>query len=325
MSKKLNNKILLGVFLGLVVVFAFVKWYRSPKTESSFKSEIAVFDTAEVTKIALYPSSYKGEEILFSKDKKAWKLSSGKIKTTPDPQAVNNLMSLIKEIKPQRLITKDKKKWADFQLTDSATRVKVFTGSKEALDLLIGKFTYQQSKDPYAQMRGGGVTGTSYIRLHGEDEVYAVEGFLTFSFNQPFNTYRNQAIARLDQANITKLNIKLPGDTGFIAEKKNGKWMIGNNPADSAKVESYLNMLSFKSASSFNDFFKPAGLPGYQIFVETSNNKNLTIDAYPNGENQWVINSSYNPESWFTAGKNDLFGELFKGKQSFLASENKKK
>jgi hypothetical protein len=71
--------------------------------------------------------------------------------------------------------------------------------------------------------------------------------------------------------------------------------------------------------------FKPTGMPVYQLIIETDNKKSITIDAYPNGENNWVINSSYNAASWFSAGKNDLFGEIFKGKQSFIASEIRKK
>ena len=95
---------------------------------------------------------------------------------------------------------------AELQLNDtSATRVKVYQGDKLALDLLIGKFSYQKGNNPYGGMYGGGGTGTSYIRLADKEEAYAVEGFLTFSFNQQFNSFRKQTLAKFDNHQHQKL------------------------------------------------------------------------------------------------------------------------
>ena len=320
MSKKFNNKILLAILAGLLIVFVLVKWYNITKTESTIHTDIVDFDSTSITKLALYPASNKQEEILFTKEKNAWKLSSGKIITVPDPQALKNLISTLYEIKPQRLVAKDKNKWAEFQVADTnATHIKVYEGSQVVLDLFIGKFTYQQSREPNGQMSGaGGIIGTSYVRLNGEEEIYAVNGFLTFSFNQSFNTFRNQSITRLEKPNINKFSIKFPGDSSFIAEKTNGKWLIDNALADSTKIDAYLNELANKTSDSFNDQYKPIGIPTYQLFVETSDKKKISIDAYTNGENQWVLNSSTNPKSWFSSGYNEVFGDLFKPKSYFL-------
>ena len=59
-------------------------------------------------------------------------------------------------------------------LVDTAgTRVKVFEGNDNTLDLIVGKFAFKQPR----QMN-------TYVRLNGENEVYETEGFLDMAFNQ---------------------------------------------------------------------------------------------------------------------------------------------
>ncbi len=325
MSKKFNNNILLYVLAALLVTFAVVKLYQHKFTDNTLKVSLVDIDSLKVTKVLLYPASEGRNEIKFFKDGKDWKISKGKITTDPEANSVQGLLTMLLEIKTQRLASREKSKWSEYNLTDTtATRVKVYEGDKLSLDLLIGKFSYQPSNNPYSKMYGGGGTGTTYVRLTGEDEVYAIDGFLSFSFNRQFNTFRNQVLARFDKPAVNKISFKYPGDSSFIVSLADKQWMIGTQKADSAKVAEYLNSLAYKNASSFDDNYVPSLNPQCQVIVEGKEMKTVTIDAYIQGNNNFILNSNQNSKSWFTSGYKGLYSEIFKNKKDFIAGKKKK-
>ena len=321
MSKKFNNKYLIIIFGVLILLFIFVKFYRSVKTERTLKTDIVEVDTAKVDKILLYPSSEKGQELTFIREGNSWTVSNGKIKTETEKNDVTNLLSQLLQIKSKRLVSRSKDKWEEYQLTDtSATRIKVFEGGKEKTDLLIGKFTYQQTRDPYGR---SGITGTSYVRLTSEDEVYANDGFLSFTFNQSFNNWRNQSLISLNKADITRLTFRYPGDSSFVVSFTDKKWMLGNLQADSVKVVNFLNTITNKKASTFDDTFTPVGNSQYQLTIEGNNMSNITIDAFSANGDAFKINSSMNTKSWFSSDAKGLFKDIFKSKKEFIPSGKK--
>jgi hypothetical protein len=325
MSKKFDNKILLYVFLALIIIFAGVKLYNRKFTDSTLNTKIVDIDTTRVTKLLLYPLSEKKNEIKFYKEGKDWKLSKGKLIVEPESNAIKNFFAMLLDIKVQRLASKDKTKWSEYNLTDSmATQVKVYEGEKLALNLYIGKFNYQRSNDQY-QMYGRGISGSTYVRLGGEPEVYVVDGFLTFTFNQQFNAFRKQSIARLEKEKVNKLTFKYPGDSSFTITQSGKNWMIGDQKADSAKMEEFLNSLNYKNSSSFDDNFIPSGMAQYNLIVEGKDMKALTIDGYIRANDSYILNSNQNSNSWFSSPYKGLFTEIFKSKKSFFKTDKKKK
>lgn len=318
MSKKFNNSYLLIAFAALILLFVFVKFYRSNKNERTLKTDIVQIDTAKVNKILLYPKSEKGKELIFTKEGKEWKVSNGKISTETEKNAVKGILNQLIEIKAKRLASRTKDKWAEYEVTDtSTTRIKVFEGEKEALNLYIGKFTYQQTDNPYGQGRGG-VEGTSYVRLTDEKEVYAVDGFLSFIFNRSFNNWRDQSFIHLNKTDVTKLTFRYPGDSSFVAELKNKKWTANNQPVDSTKMIKYLSMLENKNASSFEDNYTPIGNSQFQLTIEGNNMRSIIVDAFIKDNNNFTINSSLNTKSWFSSDRNGIFKEIFVCKKNFL-------
>jgi len=176
----------------------------------------------------------------------------------------------------------------------------------------------------YGGMYGGGGSGTSYIRRADEDEVYAVDGFLTFSFNQQFNAFRNQTIARFDKSNVNKFTFKYPGDSSFTVNFADKKWMIDNQKLDSAKISDYLSAMAYKSSNSFNDNFIPSASAQCQLTFEGKNMKTVNIDAYMLGNDEYVLNSNQNSKSWFTSKYKGIFSDIFKNKKSFITEKKKK-
>jgi hypothetical protein len=327
MSKKINNKILLIAVGVLVILYAGVKMYSKFVTDKTISSQIIEVDTTKVTKIQIYPTSEQRAEITFVKSGSSWTVSKDKITAQAEPNGIKQLLSQIMEIKSQRLAAKSKDKWAEFNVTDTAaTRFKVYEGSDLVADVYIGKFTYQQSQNPYAMYGGGngGVTGTTYVRLNNNDEIYAVNGFLIFTFNQQFASWRNQTLVRFDKANLNKITCKYSlGDSSFTATLAGKNWLVNGTVADSAKMATWLGSLTYKNASQFNDTYVASGMPYCTLTLEGNNMPAITVNAYQYANNTFVLNSSLNNKSMFSSIGNTLMSELFKKPTDFFDTTKK--
>lgn len=320
MSKKTNNRLLIIILLALIGLFVFVKFFRSSWTERTMKTDIVEIDTAKISSIVIYPNSQKGTEVKFYKENNNWKVSDTKIVADADVDAVKGLINTFTEMKVLRLVTKSKDKWEEYQVTDSAaTRVKVLVGKKVKADFYIGKFTYKQSHDPYSMYGGGGggITGTTYVRVSDENDVYTVNGFLTFTFNQGFDSWRNRKLGKFVPAEITKFTIKNPGDSSSMVQIKNNQYTVNNQPADSAKIANFLNKISYKSGSKFDDQFNPAmKVPFFELTLEKSLGTALSIKAYAK-DSLFIVNSSVNAQSYFEMQASEL-SDLFVGPNAFI-------
>jgi len=318
MSKKFDNRILFSVLILLVVVFLVARFLKTGKTEKSFKTELFTLDTADVSTILIYPKAENLEEIRFSRDGINWTVTKGEITSDAGENSVKSLLAQLMEVKPKRLAARSKDKWEEFQLTDSlATRIKVIEkGGKETIDLMIGKFTYQQSNNPYGGR--GNIMGTTYVRLWDEEEVYAVDGFLSMSINREFSTWRDQRVVNTRKKDVTKLIFTYPADSGFIAIKKDTLWMINDYAVDSLAMDQFLSSLSYTNHSDFADDFKPLLNPDFQLTIEGNNFSPLSIQAFMLPDDQYVINSSLNPKSYFRSDIEGLFSRIFKPASHFL-------
>ncbi len=312
MSKRFDNRILLIVLVLLVAVFLVGRFLKTGKAEKSFKTELFTLDTADVSTILIYPKAENFEEIRFSRDGMNWTVTKGAITSDAEENSVKSLLAQLMEVKPKRLAARSMEKWEEYQLTDSlANRIKLIEeGDKEVLDLMIGKFTYQQNNNPYGGQ--GNISGTTYVRLGDEEEVYAVDGFLSMSINRDFNSWRDQRIINTRKADVTKMVFSYPADSGYIALKKDTVWRINEYPVDSLSMDQFLSSLSYMNHSEFADDFKPLVNPDFQLTIEGNNFSPVSIQAFIVQEDQYVINSSLNPKSYFSSDFNGLFSKLFK-------------
>ncbi len=325
MTKKLNNKTLLYIFIALLALFFIVKWYQKTRAEKTLNTELVSIDTSKVSEILLYPTAENRKEIKFFKENNVWKVKKDNVVAECEESTVKNLLQTLQELKAKSLVSTDKEKWKDYNVTDTtATRVKVKEKNKVVADLMIGRFSYQPAAQSYG-MYGGGVTGSTFVRKYNDKEVYAVEGFIVFTFNQSFNSFRKQTIARFETAEVEKITFKYPADSSFTVELKDKKWKIGDILADSTKVANYISRMSFKSSSNFNDVFKPTSMATYTVSIEGKNLKPITIDAYQFNNDTLVINSSQNPKSWFNFDRKSLLNDIYISKTNLIPhTENHK-
>lgn len=318
MLKKFNTKTLLVIFAILGVIVLITRFFDEKKGGRTFKDELAHVDTSLVNTILLFPGSGKQKEIKLSRTGDIWTVQSENISSEADTAYVRNLLSTFALVKPQRLAATDKSKWKEYNVDDSlGTRVKILSGEKVLLDMVVGKFSYNQMSR----------SGISYLRLTDDEDVYAVDGFIPMAVNQPFNEWRNKSIIKGNKEDWTKLSFSYR-DSSFVLRKENGKWGLSPEsfvmqPAegassaqeiDSSKVDQYLNELSYLSNSGFMDNYSPLATPGMWLTIEGNNMAApITIKAFPaDSANQYILNSSYNPNAWFSGTNGNLTGRIFK-------------
>ena len=308
MSSKFSNKklaIVFGVLLVLVIIF----FVTDGKNERTFRTELVSIDTASVSEILIYPRSNEYKEVKLFKSQDSWKvvLNDGKEVPAPDSKIENLLNSLI-GIKPNRLAARGQEKWHEFEVDSVGTRVKVLESGDVTLDIILGRFAFQQPR-----------TMNTYVRLFNDTDVYEVDGFLTGTFNQGANSFRDNTVVKGGMDDWEKLTFKYPADSSFSLVKFNDEWFLNDEPTDSVTTTNSLRSLERLTNNNFIDDFDKSILsaPVYSVSIQSAENPEVTVNGYVK-DSLFVINSSLNPDSYFDGSKNNFADRIFLGKKKFI-------
>jgi len=308
MFQTVNNKIL-GIIFGILLIAGiFLFLFDGGKNERTFRDVLVDVDTSAVTEILIYPKSQNHKEVKIYKDKDEWRVtlaSGGSAKVAN--QRISDLFTQLEAIKPKRLAARDETKWSELQVDSTGSRVKVFEGSKLSLDLVIGRFSFQQPR-----------TMNTFVRLYNDKDVYEVDGFLDMTFNQGANIFRDGTVIKSDQNTWKQIQFTYPADSSFQLVKSGNSWLLNGRETDSLKTANFLNRLANLSNNSFIDVVKidPASTPTYSLNITTSDLKFIEIKGYQDLTSS-IIHSSQNPEAWFDGSS--LSKTIFVGKSSFLS------
>ncbi len=308
MFNKVSNKTLLIIFGIMIVIAVAYVVLESEHGEKSFKTDIVSIDTSRVTALSIYPRANNHKEIrIYKEGSNNWKVDLNNNKTASVPGSkVKSLLDMLVQVKPARVAAQEKSKWADFKVDTAGTRVKVFEGGNNTLDLIIGKFSFQQPR----QMN-------TFVRLNGEDEVYETQGFLDMAFNQKADYFRNNILVNGDPSDWRKLTFTYP-DSSFELVKNDKEWTINGNKTDSAKTAGYLRILSHLNSSAFQDNVSEnaLGKSDYTLTIESASKGGVVVlTAYKNNSDI-IITSTENGGTNFDGNQNNLFQKIFIGKGS---------
>lgn len=195
MFNKLSNPLLFIIFalLGGIVAYMFLVDDKKPKR--SYKADLVTIDTSAVTSISLFGEKSGGEEIKLARSDDGWTVTpTGGVAQEADKNKIKSLLGSLLEIKPKRVTSRSKEKWAEYEVDGpKASRVIVQAGSKTVADLYVGKFSFQQRQPPPGQQQDPRMQMqqqqqqpilTSYVRVADDDAIYAVEGILNVNFNR---------------------------------------------------------------------------------------------------------------------------------------------
>jgi hypothetical protein len=299
-----NTHILAGVFFVLVAAFVLTRVFRSPARMSNIETSTLKIDTAAVTEIRILRNSANDttEKVLTRTDG-VWRVEQSGINASADTYAVSNLLETLSGLEYDRMVTRNKDKWEDYSVTDETGIVVNVSGtSGELSSFVIGA------------PRGG----EAFLRSGEADEVYAVNASVHSAFARDFNSFRNRTFLKVPKDLVSRMVFRYPADSGFVLERKDNKWMLDNTPADSAKVESFLNTLRSRNLSAFDDDFVPSGEADLSLIVSGASGDLETVRAWKQPDATWRLNSGVQPDVYFSDSGTRVIADLFKKREYFL-------
>ncbi|MEL6253407.1 MAG: DUF4340 domain-containing protein, partial [Bacteroidota bacterium] len=179
------------------------------------------------------------------------------------------------------------------------------------LDIILGSFTYR-------------TTGMNYVRLQDDEDTYLVEGYLEGNFNKAANDWRKNNLTDFTTSDVQGLGFAM-GESGAykISKDSSQQWIMmeTEQALDQAEVSSFISSIYALKSSNFVDR-KPASLsPSMQLSIQTGTKGIVTIKAFPDAEHGFLIQSSQNPESYFSGNQEGLTDKLFVQAERFFAKE----
>lgn len=298
-----NNKILFIVLIVLLGGFVLSRVFRAPSLERNLQEHLMTLDTGKINAIHIIPASEKKGEIRLVRSRNAWEVEHNQRKAKTDLSQLKNVLGSLQEIHPDRIVTRTKEKWANYNVDTTGTHVKVFVGQATPVEFWVGKTS----------------GGSSCVRLDGEDEVYEVKESLESYFNKPFSAWRDKSFLRIQPDKISKISFQYPGDSSFVVVRKEDKWNIDDLKADSTKVQSFLNKFKSRNISEFADDFTPPASPTYSVALSNDSTTAITVQAWKIQDDKWVVTSSLQDSIHFSANSS-LIKDLFAGKKWFYSN-----
>lgn len=290
------NKRLSLVLVGLLLLYVLTRLFLAPGRESNAQSMTFHIDTTGVTAITLYPAKERPTMIRFSRHDGKWQMQSGAIHANPLTGSVEAMLGALVNISTQRFVSGRKSRWDEYKVGDTTgTRVVIYKG-----------------KDPIADYW----MGPSFIRVNGQDNVYAVESYLNDMLNKTFSDWRDKTFLRLNQAGITTIGFQ--GSQGFVLSKKDSAWYIGGGKVSADSVQRYLNGLQYKSPDHFADDFQPQTSPDRSLSISGPSQPLATVKAWKLPDGSWVLNSSQNPDSYFKITDSLMEKDFWREPGSFI-------
>lgn len=297
--KQHTNRILLIVLLVLLSAFVATKVFRSPARQSNLNTGVFGVDTAKVNMIRV--SRPGAKELTLKKNDSSWTIQEENKSSGVEAYELNTLLGTLSNIKPERMISRKKEKWDNYQVGDSsAIRMTAYAAN---MDEVASWYIGRQS---------GGMT---YLRPADENEVYVVEGNLRTPFGKDFNDWRDKSFLRIDKAAIDKISFRYPADSGFVVVKSGDGWSLNNQKADSSKIESYLYKLQSKDLTHFADNFTPASNPDIIVEFESNSITHAVIKGWKQQDNEWILNSGLRKDVYFLDSSGT---DLFPGKRQLF-------
>ena len=150
--KKLSNKILIVTFLLLAAVFILSRLFLAPGRGSNLRKDLVKLDTAGVTDVRILPSSHPEAEVILHREGRRWKVSKEKQQSETDEGLVKSMLGMLVRVEAQRMVSRKKEKWEEFNAGEKGTHIAVYENSKKKADFVVGsQDSPLPQKDPTAQ------------------------------------------------------------------------------------------------------------------------------------------------------------------------------
>ncbi len=302
----MNNKTLLLIFLFFVVVYLVTMRILNSGPVPPFDTSLIKVDTARISSIEIRPQ--KGPAYMLHHTDGQWIVSNGMLSLPAKTDRLLIILDQVDTIHTFELVSDKPADWARYGLAEgSGTRIGIFMMDGQKEEFIIGKTDF----DPALQK------SIAYLRLSGQNEVFAVNGFLPFQLEQHFNDFRNKNL--IAPAGISSFPDYLQYrslDTTLQYDFEQEEEFTMNEP-DSAGLMDYLHQLVTIKGAIFADDFDELSTDRYfhqQIKLYFQENKDsLVLSCYRDSTRiqPFIIHSSDNPKSYFYSDSTGLFKTVF--------------
>jgi hypothetical protein len=151
---------------------------------------------------------------------------------------VANAIQQAKNMKLKNVVSSNADKHGLFEVDSTGTMVTIFENGAQKASVVVGK--------------SGPAFSDNYARLASSNDVLLVSGGQSFVFNKALKEWRDRTIFAAPKETITSVAFQY-GDTSFTLAFKDSAWIIDNDAADDATVQSFLTSLSKVEADEFID------------------------------------------------------------------------
>jgi hypothetical protein len=311
----MNNKTLLLILLALAGIYALSRVF-SGQREGTFKTELIQVDTNAVASIAINPPGEERPAFTLKKEEGQWLVTQHELTVKADQRAVQELLAALALIKTQYIAAKGQSEWAAYEVSEElGHRIQVYNKSGKVLeDFILGKLDMNPQQQSI----------TTFIRLKGQNEIYAVDGMLSMSLGRGFEEYRTRELIKMKrEMEITAFEYLLP-DSSLAFQKTPTGWYFGELLLDSMKVEDYLNFLRNVPGENFADDFdelQASRLPQQQLVLKGNNMPapfEVTVYLDTTRTLPYVLRSNYNPHTFFAQDSAWVARRLFAPVEFFL-------
>lgn len=309
MFKRFTNKQLGVALAGLTVLYLGMVAFGGRKART-FEKTLAAVDTALVHTIIV--GAPEKDQVQLEKQAGVWRLKLSDGNTAPvNSNALRSALGGLALLEASQLVSRDEDDWGEYQVGSDGTRVQLLGADGKVLDIVLGNFTYR-------------TTGMNYVRLQEDEDTYLVEGYLEGNFNKAANDWRKNSICDFTTADVQGLGFAMGDGSDFkISKDSSQQWiMMGTDQTlDQTEVSTYISSIYSLKSSNFVDR-KPASMsPAMQLSIQTATKGIVTVKAFPDPEHGFLIQSSQNPESYFSGNQEGLTEKLFVQAEKFYAKK----
>lgn len=311
MKIKFNAKIIIIIIIIASILLVSISLIL--KKNNNSRLEFVKFNPVDVAQMQIKLPNSANTIIVEKDEENEWYVSSGEQKYKADIRIVSNYLNNLKRIKPTSLVTKKRKEWNKYQVSEQkAIKIKLFKkDNTELLDILIGKSSCQKPANPLLE----DAISKTYVRLSGERSVYIADGLFQMQLNRNLNDWRNKLLINFRTKSVQKISFIYPKDS-FIIQAKDSEWYSEKKILDKKKVEKYIAQIHYTNGSSFKYNFIPYGDPTSKLIIETKDTT-VSIECYKIDDHNYIVHSSQNEEAYFESDKNGLIEKLFKSLEDF--------
>lgn len=252
--------ILVAVFVVLVGLLLVQRLQRSKIVASGPAATVKV-EQDKVTKVSIHKADGDVELV---RTGEVWKLSRP-VDYPANGDLVTGMLKSLEELKLEDVISSNPQNRGTYQVDSSGVAVKIWTGEKMALDLVIGKSSSDWTH--------------TFVRYADRNEVYRADGVISYNFNRRPDDWRDKSILKVDEKQVQRIVLEYPKDkkTVTVARADSTHWTVAGGtsaatPADSAAaarlVASAAKLLTTEFASDADAAQADWTAPEFRLRVE---------------------------------------------------------